>query len=205
MELATFGKNDLQLLGKISCKKQREKVFHVTTTVAYGRILKEGFIIGNQDEKYPLNAGSLKSFGRRLGWICLFDLRGKSDKQIEDALTAYYFLAPGWFKEYFRDYTESRLVYLFVSATYHDQLAPNQEGRKSWNDSSGYVQYIPNVECWFPGQMSIGLIEKAICVRIRSYVRKEVPLSYAHHKLALKEKRAKAANKGNSPEHYRAR
>lgn len=183
----------------------REKVFHVTTTKAYRKMLKDGFVIGNQDEKYPINAGSLKSFGRHRGWICLFDLRGKSDKQIDDALMAYYFLAPSWFKEYFRGYTESRLVYLIVSAICHDQLVPNQEGRKSWNDGSGYVQYIPDVECWFPEQMSIGLIEKVICVRIRNCVRKDDPLLYAHHKLALKEKRAKSTNKGNSLDRYRAR
>ncbi|KAF0121142.1 MAG: hypothetical protein FD151_1375 [bacterium] len=153
----------------------REKVFHVTTTKAYRRILKDGFIFGNQDEKYPPNAGSLKSFGRYRGWVCLFDLRGKSDKEIDDALTRYYFLGPSWFKEYFQDYTESRLVYLLMSETCYDQLVPNQEGRTSWNDGSGYIQYIPDIECWFPGKMPIGLIEKAICVRIRNSVRKADP------------------------------
>jgi len=173
----------IQLLGLL-----REKVFHITTAKAYRRILKDGFVFANKNEKYPLNAGSVKSFGRYRGWVCLFDLRGKSDKEIDETLIRYYFLGPSWFKENFQNYTESRLVYLLLSATCYDDLVPNQEGKTSWNDGSGYVQYIPNAECWFPGKMPIGLIEKAICVRIRNTVHKDDPVSYAHHRLALKEK-----------------
>jgi hypothetical protein len=178
-----------QLLGLL-----RETVFHVTTAKAYKRILKDGFIFGNQDDKYLINTGSLKSFGRYRGWVCLFDLRGKSDKEIEDGLMCYCFLGPSWFKEYFQNYTESRLVYLLMSRACYDHLMPNREGRKSWGDGSGYTQYIPNIECWFPGKLSVGLIAKALCVRIRNSVRKDSPSLYAHHKLALKEKRLKTAN-----------
>lgn len=81
----------------------REKVFHLTTAKAYRKIRKEGFIFSNQDEKYPLNTGSLKSFGRYNGWVCLFDLRCKSDEEIENALMCYYFLGPSWLKEYYQD------------------------------------------------------------------------------------------------------
>ncbi len=178
-----------QLLGLL-----REKVFHVTTAKAYSRILKDGFIFANQDGKYPLNAGSLKSFGRFRGWVCLFDLRGKGDKEIDEALMRYYFLGPSWFKVHFQDYSEARLAYLLVSETYYDHLVPNREGRTSWNGGAGYTQYVPDVECWFPGKMPVQLIEKAICVRIRDSVRIDDPVSYVHHKLALKEKKMRAAN-----------
>ncbi len=98
-----------QLLGLL-----RDKVFHVTTAKAFENIQKDGFIYGNQDAKYPLNEGSLKSFGRCRGWVCLFDLRGKSDKEIENGLNCYYFLMPSWFKELNKSehYNEWRLVYL---------------------------------------------------------------------------------------------
>lgn len=165
----------------------RGNVFHVTTAKAYGEILKDEVIFGNQDDKYPINTGSLKSFGRYRGWVCLFDLRGKSDKEIDDALMSYNFLGPGWFKEHFQNYTESRLVYLIMSKAYCDHLMPNREGRKSQDDGLGFTQYIPNVECWFPGDMPIGLIEKVICVRIRNSVLKGDTLLYAHHMLALEE------------------
>lgn len=173
----------------------KEKVFHVTSAKAYRRIRKDGFIFANQDEKYPLNTGSLKSFGRYRGWVCLFDLRGKSDNEIDDALMCYSFLGPSWFKEYYQNYTEYRFVYLLLSETCYNSLVPNREGRTSWKDGSGYTQYVPCVECWFPGKIPIQLIEKAICVRIRNYVPKDNPFLYAHHRLALKEKRMLAANK----------
>ncbi len=178
-----------QLMGLL-----RENVFHVTTAKAYRRILREGFIFANQDGKYPINTGSLKSFGRYRGWVCLFDLRGKSDKEIEDGLMRYSFLGPSWFKEYHENYTESRLVYLLMSRACYDHLVPNQEGRKSWSDGSVCTQYVPKVERWFPGNLPVELIEKALCVRIRNSVHKDDPLSYYIHKRALKDYRMKAAN-----------
>ena len=178
-----------QLLGLL-----RENVFHITTAKAYRRILKDGFIFGNQDGKYPINTGSLKSFGRYRGWVCLFDLRGKSDKEIDEGLMVYYFLKPSWFNEYFQQYTESRLVYLLLSPDAYDYLMPNHEGGKLLTpDGSAYTQYIPNVECWFPGKLPVALVAKALCVRIRNSVREDDPFLYEHHKLALEEKK-KTAN-----------
>lgn len=177
-----------QLLGLL-----RENIFHLTTAKAYKRILKDGFIFGNQYEKYPMNPGSLESFGRDRGWVCLFDLRGKSDKEIDDSLMKYYFLGPCWFKEIFQSYTESRLVYLIMLKACFDQLVPNQEGIESWTNGSGFTQFIPNVECWFPGKLPIELISEALCVRIRNSVRKDNPFLSAHHKLALQEYKMKTA------------
>src|SRR3989337_4365420 len=76
----------------------RDKVFHVTTAKAFENIQKDVFIYGNQDAKYPLNPTSLNSFGRCRGWVCLFDLRGKSDEEIDNVLSRFYnFLRPKWF------------------------------------------------------------------------------------------------------------
>jgi hypothetical protein len=175
-------------------KLLRANVFHVTTVKAYRRILKDRFIFGNQDDKYPINVGSLKSFGRYRGWVCLFDLREKSDKEIEDSLMCYNFLGPSWFTEYSQNHTESKLVYLLMSRACYEHLVPNQEGHKSFEDGLGYTQYIPNVEVWFPGKLSIALIAKVLCVRIRNSVSKDNPFLYAHHKLAFKEQKMKAAN-----------
>ena len=146
----------------------RDKVFHVTTAKAFENIQKDGFISENQDAKYPLNPTSLNSFGRCRGWVCLFDLRGKSDKEIENGLNCYYFLMPSWFKELNESehYTESRLVYLYLSHAYYKDLVPTREAseaRKNGKPSHS----IPEVECWYPGNIPIGHIEKSLCVRIR--------------------------------------
>lgn len=144
----------------------RDKVFHVTTAKAFDYIQKDGFIYGNQDAKYPLNPTSINSFGRCRGWVCLFDLRGKSDKEIDNVLSrSYNFLGPEWFKELNESeyYTESRLVYLYLSQAYYKDLVPNREA--SQNDKPS--QFIPEVECWYRGNIPIEHIEKALCVKIR--------------------------------------
>ena len=150
-----------QLLGRL-----RDKVFHVTTAKAFESIRKDRFIYGNQDAKYPLNESSLKSFGRCRGWVCLFDLRGKSDEEIDNVLSRFYnFLRPKWFVKLNKSehYNESRLVYLCLSQAYYNELVPNREVRK--NDKPS--QFIHEIECWYPGNIPIEYIEKSLCVRIR--------------------------------------
>jgi len=166
----------------------RDKVFHVTTAKAFENIQKDGFIYGNQDAKYPLNPTSLNSFGRCRGWVCLFDLRGKSDEEIDNVLSRFYnFLRPKWFvklneSEY---YNESRLVYLCLSQAYYNELVPNREA--SQNDKRS--QFIPEVECWYPGNIPIGHIEKSLCVRIRRTFNLDSDLDKYSYILSLADKK----------------
>ena len=166
----------------------RDKVFHVTTAKAFENIQKDGFIYGNQDAKYPLNPTSLNSFGRCRGWVCLFDLRGKSDEEIDNVLSRFYnFLRPKWFvklneSEY---YNESRLVYLCLSQAYYNELVPNREA--SQNDKRS--QFIPEVECWYRGNIPIGYIEKSLCVRIRRTFNLDSDLDKYSYILSLADKK----------------
>jgi len=180
-----------QLLGLL-----RDKVFHITTAKAFESIQKDGFVYENQDEKYPPNEGSLKSFGRCRGWVCLFDLRGKSDKEIDNVLSRFYnFLRPSWFVELNESeyYTESRLVYLYLSQAYYKDLVPNREASQNNKPS----QFIPDVECWYPGNMPVGYIEKSICVRIRQtydlnhFVDKRIYMCLSADKEIIRVKRPK--------------
>jgi hypothetical protein len=165
----------------------RENVFHVTTSEAYERISRDGFIFHNKDDKYSINTGSVKSFGRHNGWVCLFDLRDKTDKEIEDALVCYYFLGPHWFTEYYSDYTERNIVYLILSPECFQNLVPNEEARKVWKTSSNYTQYIPKFECWYPGNLPLSCVQKVLIVRIRESAPKDDPFLYMHHQLAVEE------------------
>ena len=172
-----------QLLGLL-----RDKVFHVTTAKAFENIQKDGFIYENQNAKYPLNPTSLNSFGRCRGWVCLFDLRGKSDKKIDNVLSrSYNFLRPEWFVELNKSeyYTESRLVYLYLSQAYYNDLVPSREA--SQNDKSS--QFIPDIECWYPGNIPIGHIEKSLCVRIRHTINLNSHLDRYSYILSLADKR----------------
>ena len=166
----------------------RDKVFHVTTAKAFENIQKDGFIYGNQDAKYPLNPTSLNSFGRCRGWVCLFDLRGKSDEEIDNVLSRFYnFLRPKWFvklneSEY---YNESRLVYLCLSQAYYNELVPNREASQNEKPS----QFIPDIECWYPGNIPIGHIEKSLCVRIRRTFNLDSDLDKYSYILSLADKK----------------
>lgn len=178
MEIESIDFEDIEyedkLLGLL-----RDKVFHVTTVKAFESIQKDGFIYGNQDDKYPPNVSSLKSFGRCRGWVCLFDLREKSEKEVENGLDCYDFLRPSWFVELNESehYNESRLVYLYLSQAYYNELVTNREASK--NDK--YPKFIPDIECWYPGNIPIGYIKKSLCVRIRKTYNLNSPLErYAY-------------------------
>jgi len=73
----------------------RGRVFHVTSADRLKAIERSRFIRANVDgslgNTYPQSAASL---GRRNGWVCLFDLREKSESAIDWGLHCFYFLAP---------------------------------------------------------------------------------------------------------------
>jgi hypothetical protein len=172
-------------------RRLRENVFHVTTIEACGSILRDGFVFASKTGKYPINTGSQKSVGRYRGWVCLFDLRGKTEKEIDEALNCYYFLGPHWFEEYSPNYTELKLAYLILSPSCYQHLIPNEIVRTCWNDGSGYTQYIPRVECWFPGNLPIDYVERVLYVRICKQAQKDNSFLYAHHMIALHEQEKK--------------
>ena len=171
-----------ELLGRL-----RENVFHLTTEESFQKIKKDGFVFNNKNGKYPVYAGSDKSFGRNQGWVCLFDLRSKSEQEIEDTLSRYYFLGPSWFVEYLPDRTDLRLAYLLLEPKCYNRLIPNETARALGNDPSVYTQHVPKAECWFPGNMPLAFVQQVLLIRIRKSTPKDNPLLYAHHLLELGE------------------
>lgn len=167
-----------ELLGHL-----RETVFHVTTIQAYESIQREGFFIySNNKGEYSINTGSQLSFGRHRGWVCLFDLREKSDKEIEDTLFCYNFLRPRWFAKHWADYSEWTLVYLLLSSKCYGHIVT-----KPLNDGTVYTQYIPKSECWYPEDLPLNCIQKVIQVNIHEQVKKDNPSLYGLHALELEE------------------
>lgn len=169
----------------------RENVFHITSSEAYEKISRDGFIFHNKDDKYKLNSGSCKSYGRHNGWVCLFDLRHRTDREIEAALECYYFLGPSWFTEYYPGCTLRNIVYLILSPDCYKNLVPNEQARQVWETHSPYTQYIPNVECWYPGNLPLSCVQNTLIVRIRDSAPKSNSFLYAHYQLALQEQQNK--------------
>jgi hypothetical protein len=135
------------------------RVFHLTPTNTFYQIQKDGIIHHNQSGKLGLNTSSNASFGRQNGWVCLFDLRDCSIKEIKEALNKYYFLRPEWFIKRTYEFSESNVTYMFLDPTFYNDIIPNSRGILG-------KFYIPRVECWYPGRLNIELIEEALSVRI---------------------------------------
>ena len=133
-----------------------DTVFHVTNKKGFKGIISEGFIRNNKNNDYEYSFGqSQNSYGRKRGYICLCDLRNKSEEIVYEALLKYYFLHPF--------YDENKSYFCQISAVIYPSLIDVSEAKRE----IGYSEmWIPKVECWFPHDLSIDHIEKIIEVKV---------------------------------------
>lgn len=105
------------------------KVFHLTSRHAWNLIQASGAVEHNKNKLFKINTGSQKSFGRLMGWVCLFDLRNASSELITDSLDRYDFLLPpgdlGRISH--ADRKECELAYLILDSTFHNHLIPYEK------------------------------------------------------------------------------
>lgn len=160
-------------------------IFHYTTQDAYRKILADGRIKHNKDNKFELGASSGNSYGRKRGYICVFNLKEIDREVINHSLLYHYnFLEPPWFKKYYKDRTESKLVFLVVNNKYQDLLVGSKEALGSPD------HHVPKIECWFCDHIPINHIERVVSVDIVRSVPKD-PVLYAHHMMNLEAQTAK--------------
>ncbi len=135
----------------------REKVFHVTSLERYQRICLGGAILTNKDgclgSTFPQSNHCL---GRSINSVCLFDLRTPlSEDAIKWGLDCYYFLGPRPLG--------NEIVFLFLDPQYYSKLL-------KWRSLDASIRTkgtsIPEVECWYPGDLEIGKISCAFHVHI---------------------------------------
>jgi len=142
-------------------------IFHVTSKENFEQIKKDKYIGHNRDKRYKLNTSSEGSFGRKKGWVCLFDLREESKETIEETMFGYNFLGPNWFyTQNNSDSEEANLVYLFFCLDEYQRLIPNVVGREELTKSRKGGLIIPKTECWFPGDLSLKHIRHALFVKV---------------------------------------
>ncbi|MDP8204993.1 MAG: hypothetical protein P9L95_10730 [Candidatus Tenebribacter mawsonii] len=132
------------------------KVFHVTNAENYESIKKDNIIKNNKDKLYKYSyTMSENSYGRKRGYICLFDLRNIKDKELADTLLKYYFLNP--FSE-----GVNPVFLVLDKAAYHSLI--------SWETAKKEVEsnemYIPYSECWYRNSIDLSLISEAIILNI---------------------------------------
>ena len=132
------------------------KVFHVTSYESYYGILRDGIIKPNKEGEFNFTwPQSEISYGRKRGYVCLFDLRNKSNDIIEEALMKFNFLNPF--------YSQNRAVFLILSPQLHSSLIYDVKAK----EEIGYKEmYIPYVECWYPNGISLDYIEEILEVTV---------------------------------------
>lgn len=131
-------------------------VFHVTSFRAYQRIFSDRMLKPNIGSQFQYTfPQSEKSYGVKRGYVCLFDLRNKTDEVIKDALMKFYFLNPF--------HNQNKPIFLILSPTLHLKLIDYTVAKRE----VGYGEmYIPYVECWYPGSIPLEDIDKIIEVTV---------------------------------------
>jgi hypothetical protein len=129
----------------------RERVFHVTSPARLQQIRQEGFIRANADGALgDTSPQSRISVARQRGFVCLFDLRNKTDDEFSYGLHCFW---RSW----------EVVAILFVAPPTHAQMV-------MWDDIRSTVElgamHIPAVECWFPVDLPFSAIDETLIVQI---------------------------------------
>lgn len=130
--------------------KLRNKVFHFTSLEAWKQIQITGCILPNQNNKFQQSSTqSSHSVGHFLNAVCLFDLRNRTEKQIERGLYLYDFLGLHRPKE--------KSYYFIIDPKYYSSLISlpelDEEIRKT-------KMYIPDIESWHIGPIDLSKISE---------------------------------------------
>lgn len=143
-------------LSEIVLPKLKGRVFHVTDLHGFNGIFSTGYIVSNQDNRFPFRYGqSENSYGRKRGYICLFDLRKVTEVQLEDALMKYYFLNP--------HFAEDHAFFLYLNDSLYPDLIPCNVAEKEEVYSE---MWIPNVEAWYKGTISVEALDGILEVKV---------------------------------------
>lgn len=170
----------------------RRSVFHVTSQANFKKICRSGAIMHNKNARFRLNVTSENSFGRRRGWICLFDMRYCDGSALEKTLSSYNFLQPRSFTRYHSDHTTTVIAYLILHPKFYKYLVPNRFARKV----SPYGHYVRNTEVWYRGSICLSQIQRALLAKIWMTAPKEC-FYRAHHDLAYQEQQASSNARAN--------
>ena len=138
-------------------------VFHLTSQHAFNLIKASGAIEHNKEKRFKLNTNSEMSFGRLMGWVCLFDLRNPTPERITDTLDRYNFLLPPG--DLGRE-TSNGLAYFILDSTYYDRLIPYEKFNEHFRNTGQFPMAVPKVETWIANRLPLTWIKKFILASI---------------------------------------
>jgi hypothetical protein len=149
----------------------RGNIFHVTSQQAFEQIKREGMVLHNKDGNLPNSYNN--SFGSKHGWVCLFDFMDIDDGTVDITLRNFNLFSPQGCEVCAPDNSEyeRNLVYLLIGRKFFCKLVPNHVGVEIWNkEGVPYTRIIERTECWYPDNLPIEYIDKALLVNIRGPV-----------------------------------
>lgn len=142
-------------------------IFHVTNGDSVKSIFEAGSVRNNQNGDFPSTfPQSNSNYGAKNGMVYLIDLRGKNYEEAQEhASNGYYFLKPK---------SEWKSVAFFVlSSNYFADLKhqarfnPALVGKNHIPMEKIYTgTYLPEIECWYPGDISLNKFSQIFVVNI---------------------------------------
>lgn len=137
------------------------RVFHFTPS--FSEIKQSGRVLNNKDGHLPINTSSNDSFGRNMGYVCLFDFRDRSEEELDAVHSNYAFLFPQHFEKAQNDWETFEAAYLILHPDYYDKLIPNDWGSK-YNAENPFLDFIPKAEVWIKDHLPLEWIDTALLV-----------------------------------------
>ena len=141
----------------------REQVFHVTSHDGFLSIETVGLISANKEGSFGNTYHrSAESFGRKHGYVCLFDFRNQPDEAVEWGLFCFDSLLP--------PQLGNDLVFLMLSPESYTRILLWGDPSCPKDDEKYSVRRIPRVECWYPGDMPLPEINRVLFVHVNRSV-----------------------------------
>jgi hypothetical protein len=173
MEIVTLRFTDEDLKEKL-LPHLENTVFHLTTLHAYHQIIADEEIKNNKDNKLTPSKDPDHSFGRKKGWVCLFNLKNVSSEVIDEILSRTYdFLDPSWFRAIINEKVESNLVYFILDDNYYHMVIDNDISKETVDHC------VEKIECWMDDKIPLDYIAKVLLVKSIKSMRKD-SLQYLH-------------------------
>jgi hypothetical protein len=135
----------------------RGRVFVMTKEEKFNDICRSGWIYSHEQTQFVFAPGRTETtYGRKRGWVSLFDFSDKVDKDIKEALIRH------WFFRTLRN--AGTHAYLIIAESACSSLISWQQ---AFREAGGKEFFIPFVETWYPGDMPLQLVCDCFVVTVR--------------------------------------
>jgi hypothetical protein len=133
----------------------RGRVFHMTKEDKFNDICRSGWVYSQEQAHFVFAGQTEITYGRKRGWVSLFDFSDKKDKDIKEALIRH------WFFRTLRN--AGTHAYLIIAESACSSLISWQQ---AFREAGSKEFFIPFVETWYPGDMPLELVSDCFVVTV---------------------------------------